>query len=97
VTSEPRAEAFTVRGGAQIGWINASWPFGMLSVSPRSLTISSPFSRSYVFEPEQVVTITVTAEDDDGTLVIESSLSSSELTVVNCTGLGADQEAGEEQ
>jgi hypothetical protein len=57
VTSEPRAEAFTVRGGAQIGWINASWPFGVLSVSPRSLTISSPFSRAYVFEPEQVVAL----------------------------------------
>jgi len=57
VTSEPRAETFTVRGGAQIGWINASWPFGMLSVSPRSLTISSPFSRAYVFEPEQVVAL----------------------------------------
>jgi hypothetical protein len=57
VTSEPRAEAFTARGGAQIGWINASWPFGMLSVSPRSLTISSPFSRAYVFEPEQVVAL----------------------------------------
>lgn len=57
MTSEPRAEAFTVRGGAQIGWINASWPFGMLSVSPRSLTISSPFSRAYVFEPEQVVAL----------------------------------------
>lgn len=54
---QPRAEAFTVRGGAQIGWINAGWPFGMLSVSPRSLTISSPFSRSYVFEPEQVVAL----------------------------------------
>ena len=55
--SEPRADAFTVTGGAQLGWINASWPFGTLSVSPRSLTISSPFSRSYVFEPEQVVAL----------------------------------------
>ena len=55
--SAPRTEEFTVRGGAQLGWINASWPFGTLSVSPRSLTISSPFSRSYVFEPEQVVAL----------------------------------------
>jgi hypothetical protein len=29
----------------------------MLSVSPRSLSISSPFSRSYVFEPEQVMAL----------------------------------------
>jgi hypothetical protein len=57
VPSAPRTEEFTVRGGAQLGLINASWPFGVLSVSPRSLTISSPFSRSYVFEPEQVVAL----------------------------------------
>jgi hypothetical protein len=55
--SVSRTEEFTVRGGAQLGWVNASWPFGRLSVSPRSLTISSPFSRSYVFEPEQVVAL----------------------------------------
>jgi hypothetical protein len=57
VPREHPAEGLTVRGGAQIGWINASWPFGMLSVSPRALTISSPFSRSYVFEPEHVVAL----------------------------------------
>ena len=55
--SEPRADAFTVTGGAQLGWINASWPFGKLSVSSGLLTISSPFSRAYVFEPEQVVAL----------------------------------------
>jgi hypothetical protein len=57
VPTEPRAEEFTVGGGTQLGWINASWPFGRLAVSPRSLTISSPLSRSYVFEPEQVVAL----------------------------------------
>ena len=55
--SEHRTDQFTVRGGAQLGWINATWPFGQLAVSPRSLTISSPLSRSYVFEPEQVVAL----------------------------------------
>ena len=55
--SEPQAEEFTARGGAQLGWINASWPFGRLSVSRGSLTISSPLSRSYVFDPEQVVAL----------------------------------------
>jgi hypothetical protein len=48
---------FTVRGGARIGWINASWPFGLLSVEPGALTISSPLGRSYVFEPGQVVAL----------------------------------------
>ena len=55
--SEHPTDEFTVRGGAQLGWINASWPFGQLAVSPRSLTISSPLSRSYVFEAEQVVAL----------------------------------------
>jgi hypothetical protein len=57
VPSEPRADAFTVTGGAQLGWINASWPFGKLSVSSGLVTISSPFSRAYVFEPEQVMAL----------------------------------------
>ena len=47
------------------------------------------------FVPEQIVTITVSAEDDDGTLEIESDLDGSTLTVVNCTGIGNDQNAGE--
>jgi hypothetical protein len=51
------ADGFTARGGAQIGRINASWPFGTLSVSRRSLTISGPLSRSYIFTPEQVVAL----------------------------------------
>ena len=47
------------------------------------------------FVPEQIVTITVSAEDDDGTLEIESDLDGSKLTVVNCGGIGTDQNAGE--
>ena len=48
-----------------------------------------------IFTPNQVVTITVTAEDDDGTLTIESSLGTSHLTVTNCTGIGNDQIDGQ--
>jgi hypothetical protein len=40
------------------------------------------------FIPNQIVTITVSAEDDDGTLEIESDLEGSKLTVTNCTGIG---------
>ena len=40
------------------------------------------------FLPNQIVTITVSAEDDDGTLTIESDLDGSKLTVTNCTGIG---------
>jgi hypothetical protein len=56
--------------------------------------ISGVYSSVPTFVPKQVVTITVTAEDDDGNLVIQSDLDSSELTVSNCSGVGADQVAG---
>jgi hypothetical protein len=57
--------------------------------------VGGVYSNVPVFEPNQVVTITVTAEDDDGTLRIDSNLGGSELTVVNCSGIGSDQEPGE--
>ncbi|GAA0769374.1 hypothetical protein LRH25_02790 [Ideonella azotifigens] len=43
------------RGGAKIGWVNASWPFGKLSVEARQLTLTC--LGSYTFKPEDVVTI----------------------------------------
>lgn len=46
------------------------------------------------FLPGQLVTITVTAEDDDGVLVINSNLNGSTLSVLNCSGVGANQVAG---
>jgi hypothetical protein len=39
--------------------------------------------------------ITVSAEDDDGDLTIISNLSGSELTVIECDGIGNDQVDGE--
>ncbi len=46
------------------------------------------------FGPGQPLTITVTAEDDDGILVIESNLQGSTLSVTACSGVGANQVAG---
>jgi hypothetical protein len=56
--------------------------------------IAGVYANVPVFTPNQVVTITVTAEDDDGTLIIESTLDTSHLTVTNCAGVGNDQIAG---
>ena len=44
--------AFT--GGALIGWGNATWPFGRLSISPGQLTISLAFAGRYTFAPSEV-------------------------------------------
>ena len=46
------------------------------------------------FLPNQFVTITVSAEDDDGTLEIESDLEGSKLTVTGCSNIGT-MKAGE--
>ena len=54
------------------------------------VSASAPF-----FAPGQPLTITVSAEDDDGTLTIISNDPESELTVLLCTGSGPDQVAGE--
>ena len=47
------------------------------------VSASAPF-----FAPGQPLTITVSAEDDDGTLTIISNDPESELTVLLCTGSG---------
>lgn len=56
--------------------------------------VGGVFSNVPTFQPGQPVTITVTAEDDDGALVIKSNLAGSTLTVSNCGGIGANQVAG---
>jgi hypothetical protein len=59
-----------------------------------SADVAGVFSNVPTFLPAQPVTITVTAEEDDGVLVIKSNLAGSKLTVTNCNGFGADQVAG---
>src|SRR5262245_41973257 len=46
------AAAFT--GGAYVGWVQGTWPFGRLSISPGQLTISLAFTGRYTFAPSEV-------------------------------------------
>lgn len=38
------------RGGAQIGWLNASWPLASIEISPRKLTFTSMGTYTFVTE-----------------------------------------------
>ncbi len=40
------------RGGAQIGWVSASWPFASIQIAPSSLTVSA--LGKYAFAPSEV-------------------------------------------
>jgi hypothetical protein len=47
--------AIKQRGGAQIGWVNASWPLARIEVSPALLTVSS--MGKYSFTPGDVTAV----------------------------------------
>lgn len=40
------------RGGAQVGWLSASWPFASIQIAPGSLTVSA--LGTYAFVPSEV-------------------------------------------
>jgi hypothetical protein len=47
-------QPFTITGGAQIGWVNASWPLARLSATSDQLAIKARVLGNYSFTPEQV-------------------------------------------
>jgi len=47
-------EAVVFRGGARVGWVQATWPFGRLSISSGRFTISLAFVGQYTFAPPEV-------------------------------------------
>jgi hypothetical protein len=49
--------SITVRGGLRVGWLHASWPFGRLTASERSLSVSGLMVGGYDFTPDQMVAL----------------------------------------
>src|SRR5690348_12204392 len=47
-------DRMTFTGGARLGWVNATWPFGRLTISPGQLTISLAFVGEYTFAPSEI-------------------------------------------
>lgn len=51
------SDGITVRGGAQIGWVNATWPFAVLTVSAQQLQLTGWLLGTYTFRPDEIVAI----------------------------------------
>ena len=47
-------QRFTIKGGAQIGWVNASWPLARPSATCDRLAITARVLGNYYFTPQQV-------------------------------------------
>lgn len=45
------------KGGAKVGWVNASWPLASLSVNVRELSLKVALSGTYNFSKEQIIGI----------------------------------------
>ena len=49
-------EELSVRGGARVGWVNATWPFSKLTASAKHLKLSS-LQGTYNFLPGDVISL----------------------------------------
>ena len=48
-----------VRGGARVGWLNATWPFATLTATSRQLSLAAAFSGTFDFAPGEVAALEV--------------------------------------
>ena len=49
--------AETLRGGARIDLVNATWPFAQLQVTSERLVLQVKFLGTYTFTPDQVIRV----------------------------------------
>lgn len=76
--------AFT--GGARLGWVHATWPFGRLSISPGQLTISLAFAGQYTFAPSEVSELQRCGIASNGIRVVHTRPDCPETIIFWCGG-----------
>ena len=57
MSNAPAIPHYTARGGARIGWVNATWPLAKLTVTPDQLMLSIFGFGEYLFSPADVVAL----------------------------------------
>jgi hypothetical protein len=76
--------AFT--GGAQLGWVHATWPFGRLSISSGRLTISLAFLGQYTFAPSDVSELARCGIASNGIRIVHRRSDYPETVIFWCGG-----------
>jgi hypothetical protein len=78
--------SFAFTGGARLGWVQATWPFGRLSISPAQLTISLAFVGRYTFAPSDVARLEQCGIASNGVRIVHTRSDYPETVIFRCGG-----------
>lgn len=73
-------------GGARLGSVQATWPFGRLSISPGQLTISLAFVGRYTFAPSDISGLERCGIASNGVRVVHTRSDYPETAIFRCGG-----------
>lgn len=73
-------------GGARLGWVHATWPFGRLSISPGRLRISLAFVGQYTFAPSEVSELARFGIASNGIRIVHTRSDYPETIIFRCGG-----------
>ena len=76
----------TFRGGARVGPVQATWPFGRLSISSGQLIISLAFAGRYTFAPSEVSGLEVCGIASNGIRIVHTRSDYPETIIFRCGG-----------
>jgi hypothetical protein len=79
-------ETIAFTGGARLGWVQATWPFGRLSIAPGQLTISLAFVGRYTLAPSDVSGLERCGIASDGVRIVHTRADYPETIIFRCGG-----------